>query len=138
MQDTYYATVKLVTGEEILAQVTPAEENGVEFVILSEPITVNQANSIDQDKGVAHSNLIPRKWLMYSAEDMVIVHMDKIITISEMDMFGIEFYKNALVIAKLSSPLKRKVGSKQHRGYLGEIEEARRKFEKIFNSTEEV
>ena len=137
MKEPFYATVKMVTGEEVLALTTVAEENGVEFLILHNPITVDQNNTIDMEKGVAVSNLVPRKWLMYSGEDMVIVHKDKIITVSELDQFGVEFYQNALGVAKISSPIKRKINTTKHHGYLGSIDDARDVLERIFNNTQE-
>ena len=31
--DSFHATIKLVTGEEVLAEITPSEENGTEFFV---------------------------------------------------------------------------------------------------------
>ena len=135
MDTTFYGTLKLITGEEVLAQITPSEENGVEFFILSDPIVVENNQTIDDVKGVAYANLVPRKWLQYSGEDLSIVYKDKVLTVSELDMFGIDFYKNALVVARVSSPLKKKVKTDSHHGYLGSIEDARTTLERIFNST---
>ena len=135
MDATFYGTVKLISGEEVIAQVTPAEEEGVEFYILSEPIIVDNNQTIDDIKGIAYSNLVPRKWLQYSGEDMAIVYKDKVLTVSELDEFGIDFYKNALVVARVSSPLKKRVKTNKHKGYLGSVEDARAIFEKLYNST---
>ena len=43
------------------------------------------------------SGLIPKKWLMYSDDDMTIVHTQHVVTMSEMDKFGVDFYKKALL-----------------------------------------
>ena len=136
LEDTFYATIKLTTGEEVLAQVTPESENGKDFFILSDPIILEISESaIDHNLGVTHNNLVPRKWLNFSTDDMAIVHSDKVVTISELDMFGVEFYRNALLVAKVSSPIKRKVKTKEHSGFIGNVEEARAMFERLFNGS---
>ena len=69
---------------------------------------------------------------MYSNDDMVIVYKDKVITITEMDSFGIDFYERALLAAKASAPIKRKVEPKKHAGYLGNTKDNRKYLENCF------
>ena len=136
LEDDFYATIKLTTGEEVLAQVTPASENRKDFFILNDPIVLESSeSSIDHAMGVTHNNLVPKKWLNYSTDDMAIVHSDKVVTISELDMFGIEFYRNALLVAKVSSPIKRKVKTQEHSGFIGTVEDARAMFERLYKGT---
>ena len=70
--ECFYATMKLTTSEEILAEVMPQEEDGTEFFVLSNPIIISETMQIDQEKGVAISGLVPRKWMLYANEDMTI------------------------------------------------------------------
>ena len=97
MNDPFHATIKMTSGEEVLAEVVVTEEHGVKLLLLSDPIVISENTTVDHDRGVVVSGLTPKKWLMYSSDDMVIVHMDKVITINEMDSFGIEFYQKALL-----------------------------------------
>lgn len=129
----FFATLKLITCEEILSEVMPQEENDTEFFVLSDPIVITETPQIDKEQGVVLSVLAPRKWLMYSNEDLVIVYKNHVVSISEMDKFGIEFYKKALIAAKCSSPIKRKVETKNSTGYVGKIEALRKKLDKDYN-----
>jgi len=131
----FFATLKLITCEEILSEVMPQEENDTEFFVLSDPIVITETPQIDAEKGIVTSVLAPRKWLMYSNEDLVIVYKNHVVSISEMDKFGIEFYKKALIAAKCSSPIKRKVETKNSTGYVGKIEALRKKLDKDYNSS---
>ena len=131
----FFATLKLVTSEEVLGEVMPQEEEGTEFFILSNPITITESHQIDAEKGIVVSSLAPRKWMMYSNEDLVIVYKNHVVSISEMDKFGADFYRKALIAAKCSSPIKKKVETKNSTGYLGKIEAIRKRLNKAFEDS---
>ena len=135
MPDNFFATMKLITSEEILAEVLPQEEDGTEFFVLNNPIIISETMQIDQDKGVAMSGLVPRKWMLYANEDMTILYKNHVVSISEMDKFGVDFYKKALIAAKCSSPIKKKVETKNHTGYLGKIEALRKRLKKAYDNS---
>ena len=138
MQDNFFATLKLITGEEILAEVCPSEENDVDFLLVQNPIIINETMQIDQQKGVAISGLVPKRWLLYSNDDMTIVYKSHVICLSELDKFGTEFYQKALVAARLSSPIKRKVDSRDNVGYVGNIKDHRVLLEKMYDMSVDV
>lgn len=138
MQDNFFATLKLITGEEILAEVCPSEENDVDFLIVQSPILISETMQIDQQKGVAVSGLVPRKWLLYSNDDVTIIYKTHVISLSELDKFGTEFYQKALIAARLSSPIKRKVDSKDNVGYVGNIKDHRELLEKMYDMSLDV
>jgi hypothetical protein len=131
----FYATMKLTTSEEVLCEVLPQDEEGEEFFVLSNPIIIGETPQIDKEQGVVMSALSPRKWMLYANEDVTIVYRNHVVSISEMDKFGVDFYKKALIAAKCSSPIKRKVETKNHTGYLGKIEALRKKLDKDYNSS---
>lgn len=135
MIDTFHATIKLITGEEVLAEVMPTREHGEEFFVLSNPITIAENLSIDQEKGVAVSGMIPKKWLNFASDDLTILNRQHVVSMSEMDKFGIEFYKKALVAAKAASPIKKKVETKDNSGFIGKIDLFRDKLEGTFNDS---
>ena len=125
----------MITGEEVLAQVMPAEEHDKSFFILSNPIVVNENLTIDQEKGVAVSGLIPKKWMTFASDDMTIVYRSHVVSISELDEFGVDFYNKALVAARVSSPVKKKVESKDNSGFIGKIQAFREKLEGTFGDS---
>tara|TARA_B100001063_G_C16444243_1_gene395067 strand:+ start:33 stop:461 length:429 start_codon:yes stop_codon:yes gene_type:complete len=135
MNESFFATLKLVTTEEVLGEVLPQEENGTDFFVLSNPIVVTETQQVDTEKGVIISGLQPRKWMLYSNEDLTIVYRQHVISISELDKFGIDFYKKALVAAKCSSPIKRKIDTKNHSGFIGKIDNLRKKLQKDFDGS---
>lgn len=135
MPECFYATMKLTTAEEILAEVLPQNEEGTEFFVLSNPIIISETMQVDQEKGVAMSGLVPRKWMLYANEEMTIVYKNHVVSISELDKFGVEFYRKALIAAKCSSPIKKKVETKNHTGYLGKIDALRKKLERHYKNS---
>ena len=138
MNDPFFATIKMTTGEEVLSEVMVTEENDVTFYVLRNPIVVTENTTVDPMKGVVMSGLIPKKWLMYSDDDMTIVHTQHVVTMSEMDKFGVDFYKKALIAAKVSTPIKRKVESKNHSGYLGKIQAQRDQIKRMYDKSHDV
>ena len=135
MDNPFPATLKITTGEEILAEVIPSNENGVDFFLVSNPIVISETLSIDSQKGVAVSGLVPKKWMMYANDDMTIIYKQHVISISELDKFGAEFYNKALIAAKISSPIKRKVETKDNIGFIGKVNDSRTLLENIFDSS---
>ena len=135
MNDTFFATFKLVTGEEVLAEVCLADENDTEFFIVSNPITITEMNSVDQEKGAIVSGLVPRMWMTYSNDDTTIINKSHIISMSQLDKFGADFYSKALLAAKSSSPIKRKIDTSKNTGYLGNVDKFRSKLERILKKS---
>jgi len=138
MESSFYATIKLITGEEVLAEATLTEENGVEFFLVNDPIVINETMQIDHQKGVALSGLVPKKWQLYATDSMTIINKSHVISISELDKFGVEFYMKALIAAKLSSPIKRKVDTRENIGYVGNVDDARTLLEHLYDMSPSV
>ena len=132
MNDSFPATIKLITGEEILAEVTLMEENGSDFFLVNDPIVISETMQVDHQKGVAMSGLVPKKWQLYANDSMTIINKQHIVSISELDKFGTDFYNKALIAAKLSSPVKRKVESEENVGYVGNTKDSREYLEKMY------
>ena len=135
MTDSFYATIKITTGEEVLSEIMPSEENGEKFFILHNPIVIHESTQVDSEKGVVMSGLIPKKWMLFQNEDMSILYPNHVISMSELDKFGIDFYRKALVAAKMASPIKRKVESDKNTGFVGKIEALRDSLEDMFDSS---
>ena len=138
MNESFPATIKLITGEEILAEVTLMEENGSDFFLVNDPIVISETMQVDHQKGVAMSGLVPKKWQLYANDSMTIINKQHIVSISELDKFGTDFYNKALIAAKLSSPVKRKVESEENVGYVGNTAESREFLEKMYEISHDV
>ena len=138
MYDNFHATIKLITGEEVLARVLPTQKDGNDFFVLNNPIIVQEKTHINPEKGVAVSGLIPKKWMMFANDDTTIVNKTHVVSMSELDKFGIDFYKKALIAAKAASPIKRRVESKNNSGYIGMINNFRDNLENLFKDSYDV
>jgi hypothetical protein len=138
MNEPFHATIKLVTGEEVLAEVTLMEENGSDFFLVNDAIVVNETTQVDHQKGVAISGLVPKKWQLYANDSMTIINKQHVISISELDKFGTEFYIKALMAAKMSSPIKRKVDSTENVGYVGNVSDSRELLERMYDMSMDV
>ena len=134
-ETSFFATMKLTTSEEVLSEVMPQSENGTDFFVLSNPIVIAESNQIDPERGIVMSGLVPRKWMMYSNEDLTIVYKQHVVSISEMDKFGVDFYKKAMLAAKASTPIKKRVDVKNNTGYIGKIEQLRKKLEDKYKNS---
>ncbi len=133
--NSFYATMKLVTCEEVLGEILPQEEEGVDFFVVSNAITITENQHVDVEKGVVMSGMVPRKWMMYSNEELIIIYRQHVVSVSELDKFGVDFYKKALIAAKCSSPIKKKVETEKNSGYIGKIEQFRKMLDKTFNNS---
>ena len=138
MSDSFHATIKLITGEEILAEATLMEEDGDQFFLINDPIVINESMQIDHEKGLAVSGLVPKKWQLYSCDSTTIIQKYHVVSISELDKFGVEFYFKALIAAKMSSPIKRKIDSTDNVGYVGNIDASRDLLEKMYEMSQDV
>jgi hypothetical protein len=138
MNEQFYASIKMVTGEEVLARCMKTVEGGEEIFLLDEPIIVSESTSIDKERNIALSGLVPKKWMTYGGDGLVIVYKHHIISISEMDRWGAEFYEKALLAARVSSPIKKKVHQEEHSGYLGSADDYRDYLEEMYNNSPDI
>jgi hypothetical protein len=126
IEDDFYATLKLKTGEEIFARVAPSEENKIILLIVTNPIIITE---IKNRSGIAGYKVEP--WLKTTKEDMFILNMDDVITISESnDIEMIMIYQKYV---RTSSNIKNnKIEVSRKMGYIGNVHDAKYLLEKIY------
>lgn len=126
IEDDFYATLKLKTGEEIFARVAPSEENKKILLIVTNPIIITE---IKNRSGIAGYKVEP--WLKTTREDMFILNMDDVITISESnDIEMIMIYQKYV---RTSSNIKNnKIEVSRKMGYIGNVHDAKYLLEKIY------
>ena len=133
--EPFLATMKLVTGEEVMSEVMATDENGEDFFVLGNPIIIAENSQIDQERGIVVSGLVPKKWMLYSNGDLTILYKQHVVSMCELDKFGADFYKRALMAAKASSPIKRRVETEKHTGYVGKIEALRKNLQSMYDES---
>ena len=131
MEDDFYATIKLRSGEEIFSKVAASEEEDRTMLILSNPITINEIKSRG---GTVGYKLEP--WLKTTSDDMFIIRLEDVLTMSESDdiemiMMYQDYIRRADKNKNNESDLSRDMG------YLGTVNDTKELLEKIFKKSSE-
>lgn len=129
IEEDFYATLKLKTGEEIFAKVAASEEEDRTMLIVSNPIIVSE---IKGRSGTMGYKLEP--WLKTTTEDMFILNIEDVLTLSESsDVEMIMMYQSYL----RQSYKKRNSQSKISRemGYISNVNDAKEILEKLFKNS---
>ena len=128
MNEEFYAAIKLVSGEEIFAQVTPCEEGDRTLLILDTPVFETM-----QLKHMAVSAIKVEPWISLGDESMMIVNMDKVITITEVKDEQVLCIYNKYLRDKDRESNQTKINEEM--GFLSSISEARVSLEKLYKSS---
>ena len=132
MEEEFYATIKLLSGEELVSKVCylPDEDN----IILERPLMVENAK---HKKGqVEVSGFALKEWISATFDTMFIVKRNHIVTIIEIEGEIVEFYEKTLHRLESGKSLAGR-GNKLPRGsgYLGSVKEMKKSLEDIFNKS---
>ena len=132
MGEEFFATLKLITGEEIVSKVVYLEDE--DKVMLENPLQVDSAK---QRKGALEiSGFSFREWVCATFDKMFILNRDHIITISEIEGPIVDFYKDTLLRMENGKSLNGKGGKlPRGSGYLGSVTDMKKSLENIFNKS---
>ena len=129
MEEDFYASLKLKSGEEIFARVAPSEEEDRTILILSNPICISEVKT---KGGIMGYKVEP--WLKTSREDMFIINLDNVLTLSESeDVEMIMMYQRYLRDSEDDNNSGAKISKKM--GYVANVKDAKIILEKIFKNT---
>ncbi len=127
IEDDFFSTVKLKSGEEIFAKVAASEEDGRTMLLITNPIVVNE---IKGKMGTVGYKVEP--WLTTTTGDMFIINLDDVLTMSESnDIEMIMMYQNYVRSSKKDTNTK----INRRMGYVGNVHDTKELLEKIFNKT---
>ena len=126
IEDDFYATIKLKSGEEVFAKVAASEEDDRTMLIIHSPVTVSE---IKNKSGLVGYKVEP--WLKTTRDDMFIIDMNNVITLSESsDMEMIIMYQHFLKDAQREMHHQHKLNRRM--GYISNVRDAKENLEKIF------
>jgi hypothetical protein len=130
IEDDFYATLKLkYTGEEIFAKVAASEEENRTMLIVSNPITICE---VKQKGGIVGYKVEP--WLKTTQEDMYIINLNDVLTISESsDVEIIMIYQQ--FVRDSSREKCNQASMSRKMGYLGKVDDTKEILEKIFKNS---
>ena len=126
--DEFVASVKLVSGEEILTKVIVDYTDKVEKVILDNPVICQEVRSHGANVPLGYKF---EPWMKMTDEEVFILSLDKIITLSEI--------KDDLVIKTYESIIESGF-KRQHpdidrtMGYINSVSKAREIIEKLYKA----
>tara|TARA_R100001443_G_scaffold3135_2_gene9990 strand:+ start:601 stop:990 length:390 start_codon:yes stop_codon:yes gene_type:complete len=128
MEDDFYATIKLKSGEEIFAKVGYSEEEDRIFLLLESPITIEK---IKNRGGIQGFRVEP--WLKTSKEELFIINMDDVLTISESkDLETIAMHET---FSRQYDEINQERKLNRKMGYISTISEAKKSLEKLYNKS---
>ena len=128
MEDDFYATIKFKNGEEIFAKVSASEEEDRTMLVLSNPVL---ATEVKAKGGLIGYKVEP--WLKTTKEDLFIINMADVLTISEsndvhmISMFQ-QFVQDSDKMKKGEPKISRKMG------YISNVNDAKDILEKLYKS----
>ena len=126
IEEDFYATLKLKSGEEIFAKVAASDEDNRIMLIVHSPIVISE---IRAKGGIIGYKVEP--WLKTTKDDMFIVNLDNVMTLSESsDMEMINMYQNFLRDSQRGPQEQPKMSRRM--GYIATVDDARNYLENIF------
>ena len=118
----FLAAIKLVSGEELLAIIEHVRDENGDYMILQNPIEVEEVVLQGNKAGAKVS-----PWMKFSREEEFLIPKDKVITVVEVDTEVQIFY--AMSLRRLNGDT-----ITDSTGRISTVEEARVKLNKLFNS----
>ena len=129
MEDDFYGTIKFKNGEEVFAKIAASEETDRTMLVIHHPITVCEVKS---RAGTVGYNVEP--WLKTTREDMFIINMDNVLTMSESsDIHMIRMYQRFVQDSDRDNKNLPKISRKM--GYISTVHDAKDILEKLYKAS---
>ena len=129
MEDDFYATIKFKNGDEIFSKVAASEEEDRTMLVIHNPIT---AVEIKQRGQMVGYKIEP--WLKTTKEDMFIIDMDNVLTMSESDdVHMINMFQQFVQDSSREKRGQPKISKKM--GYISNVRDAKDILEKLYKSS---
>jgi len=126
--DEFIATVKLVSGEEILTKVIVDYSSEEEQIIIDNPVICQEVRTPGANVPLGYKF---EPWIKMTEEDVFVLNLDKIITLSEIkDDLVIKTYENIIEggFKRQHPDLDRSMG------YINDVDSARKIIEKLYKA----
>ena len=132
MEDDFYATLKLKTGEEIFAKIAASEEEDRTYIVVSYPIMISEVKS----RTGKQFGYKMEPWLKTSTEDMFILKLEDVLTMSESsDIEMISMYQSYVRQTSKIASNQSKTKMSRKMGYIANVRDAKEILEKIYKSS---
>ena len=127
-QEEFHAVIKLVSGEEIFSKVSVFEEENKTILMLDTPVSIETVHI--RQMGMSGIKIDP--WIKMTDDSLIVLNMDKVITMSEVnDPTILKMYNKFIRDQNKKSNMS---GITSTMGYLSSIADARVSLEKLYRS----
>ncbi len=132
MEEEFYATIKLVSGEELVSKVCYLSEE--DKIILDRPLEVENAKSKKGQMEVTGFSL--REWISATFDNMFVINRSHVLTMVEIEGEIVDFYKKTLNRLDGGKTLAGR-GNKLPRtsGYVGSVKKMKETLENIYKKS---
>jgi hypothetical protein len=128
LEEDFYSTVKLKTGEEIFAKVMASKDENKTMLLLNSPITVTE---LKNRRGLNGYKIEP--WLKTTKNTLLIIDTNDVLALSENnDIEMISMYEQFNQFGN-NEPVKKTASRKM--GYLSNVNDAKESLENLFNNS---
>ena len=125
MEEEFYASIKLVSGEEVFALVSASEEEDRTLLILDNPVIISPMMA----KNGMMVGYKVEPWMQLPDDDMFIIDIKNVMTMSEVtdeDIIGV-YHKFSKTTSRVSID--------RTMGFISKVEEARKSLEKVYKNS---
>ena len=130
IEEDFYATLKLKSGEEIFCKVAPTEEEDKTILLVSNPVIIAE---IKGRTGTIGYKVEP--WLKTSKEDMFLLNINDVLTMSESnDLEMISMHQQYVKHNDRNNDGSSKYKLDRKMGYISNINDAKDILEKIYKT----
>ena len=126
MEEEFFAAIKLTTGEELIAKVCYMNEE--DTLLVDNPMVVKKI--VQKKGGLAIEGFHLKEWMTATYDNLFIIKMNQVVTITELDKKIEVFYLQHL--QQDDNPIQNiEKGLTRQMGYLGSVQETKKLLENI-------
>ena len=127
MEDDFYASLKLISGEEVFAKVAACDENDRTLLLLHNPVLVQQVK-LPGANIVAGYKVEP--WLKTNDEDMMVLDTKNIMTMVECKDMEMILIHQRYVEESTQEGNRSRIDRKM--GYISSVSDAKKMLEQLY------
>ena len=128
MEDDFYASLKLISGEEVFAKVAACDEDNRTLLLLHNPVLVQHVKLPGGNIGAGYK---VEPWMKTNDEDMFVLDMKNILTLVECN--DIEMIAIHQRYVEESSQDGNRSSIDRRMGYISSVKDAKKMLEQLYN-----
>ena len=128
MEDDFYASLKLISGEEVFAKVAACDEDNRTLLLLHNPVLVQQVKLPGANITAGYK---VEPWLKTNDEDMFVMDMKNIMTMVECNDIEMIAIHQRYVEESSQEGNRSSIDSKM--GYISSVKDAKKMLEQLYN-----